>query len=293
MALKRGEAERSNVGLLQSADPDPVIVEMRPDLRWLVVCDHASNRMPSPLGKLGLNSVELNEHIAWDIGAADAARRLAEQLNAPSIYCNYSRLVIDCNRYPSARDSSPDVSDGIYVPGNKNISNDALVLRRDEIFKPYHTAIANHLDAVAAKGYCPVFLSIHSCTRHMRGADRPWHIGLAWRRDDRFTRPVLGALRDLTDEPIGDNLPYDLELGGDFTTPEHAMTRGLAHLQVEFRNDLINTRDAAIYQADLLHRAIARVADDEDIMQRCWRHQHFLEPDDPVLFSFVDKKEVC
>ncbi len=40
---------------------------------------------------------------------------------------------------------------------------------------------------------------------------------------------------------MGDNVPYDLDPAVDFTTPFHAIRRGLRHLQVEFRQDLIAT----------------------------------------------------
>jgi predicted N-formylglutamate amidohydrolase len=279
--------------LLGLDDPQPVVTEMRPNLQWLVICDHASNRIPGRLKQLGLDQPKIDEHIAWDIGAADVARYLAQKLDAPSIFCNYSRLVIDCNRYPDAADSAPSISDGIAVPGNKDLSSLSRTARRREIFEPYHEAISKHLDAALAAGHCPIILSIHSCTPRMNDVDRPWHIGLAWARDDRFTRPVLAALRDLASGPVGDNMPYDLEFGGDFTTPEHAMARGLAHLQVEFRNDLVNTYDTACQQADILYRAIVCAAADDAAMAECRRVQHYLQPTDPVRYAYAHNREAC
>ena len=38
---------------------------------------------------------------------------------------------------------------------------------------------------------------------------------------------------------VGDNEPYAIDIGIDYTVPEHAMRRGLPHLQIEFRQDLI------------------------------------------------------
>ena len=42
----------------------------------VLVCDHASNRIPERLGTLGLEPDLLADHIAWDPGAAEVARRL-------------------------------------------------------------------------------------------------------------------------------------------------------------------------------------------------------------------------
>ena len=52
----------------------------------MLACDHASNALPVALGQLGLGSVELAQHIAWDIGAAQVTRLLAAQLDAPVQY---------------------------------------------------------------------------------------------------------------------------------------------------------------------------------------------------------------
>ena len=41
--------------------------------RFVVVCEHASNRLPRALGTLGLWPADLERHIAWDPGAADVA----------------------------------------------------------------------------------------------------------------------------------------------------------------------------------------------------------------------------
>jgi hypothetical protein len=44
--------------------------------RLLLVCDHASRRIPRRLDNLGLDELALRRHIACDIGAADVTRRL-------------------------------------------------------------------------------------------------------------------------------------------------------------------------------------------------------------------------
>jgi predicted N-formylglutamate amidohydrolase len=41
--------------------------------RFVILCDHASNRIPAELGGLGLGPSDLARHIAWDIGAAGVA----------------------------------------------------------------------------------------------------------------------------------------------------------------------------------------------------------------------------
>ena len=64
----------------------------------LVVCDHAANAFPPGYGALGLPREALERHIAYDIGAAQLARRLAARLGAPAVLSTFSRLLIDPNR---------------------------------------------------------------------------------------------------------------------------------------------------------------------------------------------------
>jgi predicted N-formylglutamate amidohydrolase len=87
--------------LLEAHEP-PAFSQWRLEGRssFLIVADHASNRIPQRLGNLGLPASELQRHIAWDIGCLGVAQQVAAALDAPLIAQNYSRLVIDCNRPP-------------------------------------------------------------------------------------------------------------------------------------------------------------------------------------------------
>ena len=88
-------------GLLGHDEPDPV-GHLRPDgaSPFLLLCDHAGQRIPASLGSLGVSQTDLDRHIAYDIGALGVSNCLSERLDAELIYQRYSRLVIDCNRPP-------------------------------------------------------------------------------------------------------------------------------------------------------------------------------------------------
>ncbi|HNS86090.1 MAG TPA: N-formylglutamate amidohydrolase, partial [Parvularculaceae bacterium] len=59
---------------------------------FVVVCEHASNRLPRALGTLGLSAADLDRHIAWDPGAAEIATGLGRALDATVVLQRYSRL---------------------------------------------------------------------------------------------------------------------------------------------------------------------------------------------------------
>src|ERR1700731_3135098 len=102
----------------------------------LLLCDHASKAVPKALGDLGISDEELSRHIGWDIGGLDAAIELAQALDAPLLASGYSRLVIDCNRWPGGEGSTPEISDTVHVPGNKGLAKEQLDARAEACFWP-------------------------------------------------------------------------------------------------------------------------------------------------------------
>ena len=65
---------------------------------FVIVCDHASNRIPAEYASFGFADDALQTHIAWDPGALAVSRRLSAMLDAPLLWPDASRLIIDCNR---------------------------------------------------------------------------------------------------------------------------------------------------------------------------------------------------
>jgi predicted N-formylglutamate amidohydrolase len=225
----------------------------------VIICDHASNVVPSELGDLGLPPVELVRHIAWDIGAAGIAEILAQRFHAPAVICGTSRLVIDCNRKPDDPASIPEVSDGTAIPANRNLTVSQRTYRVAHWFTPYHDAIEATLRSALATGVEPVLLSVHSMTDVMRGVARPWPVAISWHRDERLSRPMIAALQRRITERVGDNQPYDLDPKEDYSTPAHAMARGLKHIQVEFRQDLVGDATGQTHWAAIFGDALAEV----------------------------------
>jgi predicted N-formylglutamate amidohydrolase len=226
--------------LLGPGDPSPVeICHGQGAAPVLLTCDHASNTLPRALDGLGLPPAALAEHIAWDIGAAAVTRLLAEALDAPALLAGYSRLVIDCNRDPGDPTSMPAVSDGVAVPGNRDLTEVARAARRAACFVPYHAAITARLDALLAAGTVPALLSIHSFTPVMAGMARPWHVGMLWDKDGRIPQPLLAALRADPGITVGDNQPYSAREPAGYTVRHHAVQRGLPHVAIELRQDLV------------------------------------------------------
>lgn len=234
----------------------------------LLLCDHASNRVPRALGGLGLEEIELERHIGWDIGAGEVTRRLAGALGAPAILAGYSRLVIDCNRALDHPGLIPEESDGTPVPGNVDLDPAARAARVAALHDTYHRAIEAQLERMhetLPADSAPVVLAIHSFTPIMDAVERPWEIGILWNREPRLPEPLIARLREEPDLTVGNNEPYSARLGYGYTLERHAEAAGLANALVEIRQDLIDTRHGAAEWSARLLAALRDVLARDDI----------------------------
>lgn len=233
--------------------------ENRPG-RWVVTCDHASNRVPDWVagGDLGIAPEDMARHIAWDVGAAGLARALGEALDSPVICSDFSRLVIDPNRGEDDPTLLMKLYDGTIIPANRHAGPDDLRQRLDRLYHPYHAALAG----LAARREDTVILAIHSFTPCLKGrAPRPWHVGILYSHlDERLSLPLIARLRAEPDLCVGDNEPYAGHLPGD-AIDRHALQTGRLNTLVEIRNDLIVSADAQSMWAQRLAPILSDVLD--------------------------------
>lgn len=239
--------------LLEQDEPPPAeLVNASGRASTVLVCDHASHRIPRKLGTLGLDETRLRDHIGWDPGAARVARRLSALLDAPLLLSGYSRLVIDCNRPLASPQSIAEHSDGVSVPGNQGLSADQRDIRVDSLFRSYHDAISHLLDSRAHRP--TLLLSIHSFTPILNGQSRPWHLGLSYWKDPGLAALLRGALSMDQNLCIGDNAPYAIEDAFDYTIPVHGEGRGLPSVMIEIRQDGVRTCAQAAAWATRIER---------------------------------------
>ncbi len=229
-------------GLLAADEPAPwTRLSQTTGYPALLVCDHASARIPSGLGTLGLPLSAMTEHVALDLGAAELCSELSQSLSLPALQTTYSRLVVDCNRRLDDASAFPMQSDGWEIPGNQNLTTEDRQLRAESIYWPYHHRIRAELTALESFAPAPALLSIHSFTPVYEGKMRPWHAGVLWDQDPRIAVPLLRGLRADTSLCVGDNQPYSGKHPADFTVDHHAEGEGLPNVSIEVRQDLIAT----------------------------------------------------
>lgn len=201
----------------------------------LLVCDHASNRVPAEFNGLGLDDAALASHIGWDIGAGALTRRLSALLDAPALLCRFSRLIVDPNRALDHPQAIPAESGGVRVPGNEGLAPAERERRAARFHRPWHAAVAAAVDAMAA----PAVVAVHSFTPVLDAGERPWHAAVLHDDDERLARLLLRALRRHGGLRIGDNEPYTGYSDLTFTLPWHAGRRGLRSAAIEVRQNLL------------------------------------------------------
>ena len=248
--------------LLGSKDPAPFsIFNADSSSNLLFTSDHNGSAIPTKLKNLGVPLNELRRHVAYDIGIDAVAHALSARFNATLIVANYSRLVIDCNRHPGSAGSIPSVSDNTVVPGNKNLSDDDIKSREDEIFDAYHSSVGNRISIMRSENKNPILISLHSFTPVIGGQFRPWEIGILFKDDERLSAPLIKKLREQKELNIGDNKPYSGSEPAGYTIDYHVEPLNLLSVAVEFRQDLIEFESGAVRWANIFGDALDHVID--------------------------------
>jgi predicted N-formylglutamate amidohydrolase len=227
------------MGILLADDEAPA-VEIRDGAGpFVVVCEHASNRLPRMLGTLGLDPAQLERHIAWDPGAEELAAGLAQRFDGTLVLQRYSRLAIDCNRDPALPDAIAAFSEDTAIPGNFGLTEEARKSRIKALWEPFHAALDRLFEKRRLARKATGLVTVHSFTPVYRGVSRPWHVGIISTNERRFAEAMIGALRRDSGLVVGDNQPYSSKDHVDYTIRRHGRDRGLPHVMIEVRNDLL------------------------------------------------------
>jgi len=255
--------ETSDVLRLLAANEVPPVLEENAASRspFFFTCDHYGRLIARALGDLGVADSELERHIAWDIGIAGVATRLAKDMDVHLIAQRYSRLVIDCNRPFDSPGSIPLLSEATEIPGNAGLTDEQIAARQRTIFAPYHARITQALDARKARGQPTILVALHSFTPVYAGIARPWHIGTLYHRDERLPHLLRDLLRKDGDLVVGDNEPYAVSDATDYTIPVHGEQRGLMNTGIEIRQDLIADESGQQQWAERLARLFREIED--------------------------------
>jgi predicted N-formylglutamate amidohydrolase len=223
----------------------------------VLVCEHASNHIPSEYRGLGLAPEHLERHIAWDRGAASLTRRLAALLDSAALLGTYSRLLIDLNRPPDAPGSIPTVSERTAIPGNVDLAAEEKERRIASIFTPFQDRLGDLIGQRESDYQPPILVSIHSFNPTFCGEVRPMHAGILYERAADLGANLVGRLAADPALVVRSNEPYAVARDEDYALLVHGDDRGVPAVLVEIRNDGLETEPGVETWAKRLAEALA------------------------------------
>ncbi len=204
-------------------------------------CDHATHAMPQKYNNLGLSIDDLRRHIGWDIGAAHLTRQFCKTFGASGLLAGFSRLLIDPNRGLDDGGLIPEISDGTLITGNQNLNATERNFRINTYYEPYHQILDQQIAAAMTRFHDPLIISIHSFTpKPTHGTLRDVDIGLLWKVDEDKAQSVKAEVERVHPYNVALNQPYSA-LTLNHTMDRHVVPRGLRHITLEIRQDLIDT----------------------------------------------------
>jgi predicted N-formylglutamate amidohydrolase len=191
--------------------------------------------LPEALGTLGLPETELKRHIAWDLGRSMSPAG-CRGCSVPR--WSSSVLAAGLGLQPAAglaRRHAGDQRDHPYSgQPEPHAGRPPGGIRR--IYRPFHAAIAELLDRRAAEGVRSMVVTVHSFTPLYKGTRRIVELGILHDRDTHLSQKLIASFPGVDARLNGLYGPTD---GVLHTLNLHAAPRGLAHVTIEMRDDLI------------------------------------------------------
>jgi predicted N-formylglutamate amidohydrolase len=210
----------------------------RRDAPFVLSCEHASERLPTPWLWPAVDGHLLGTHWAYDLGAAELTRELGAATGAAAVLCDFTRLLVDPNRALDSPSLVVAEVDGVPVALNQGLDRGALG-GRIGYWHAYHRA----LDAAVAASRAPLLLAIHSFTPVWQGKRRELEIGVLFDREQALAERLAARL-GAVGFAVRLNEPYSGREGMIYAARRHAQSHGRRALELELRQDLAADRAA-------------------------------------------------
>ncbi|MBN2326643.1 MAG: N-formylglutamate amidohydrolase [Candidatus Omnitrophica bacterium] len=175
-------------------------------MKLILTCEHGGNQIPPEHQSLfeGHEAL-LNSHRGFDLGALNAARRLADRFSAPLFYSTTSRLLVDLNRSRS----HPHLFSEITKPLPTEVK-EAILLN---YYNPYRGDVEKAIGEAFGENKAALHISVHSFTPIWEGLERKADIGILYdpsrAKEKQFARRWQRKLREIHgDWVVRRNDPY-------------------------------------------------------------------------------------
>ena len=210
----------------------------------VVICEHASHRVPPPLAKNDSDDPMLLSHWGWDIGVREVGRMVVQQLDAVAVMARFSRLVCDANRDPLQGTFIRSQIEGRPLSFNQSLT-DLEVDRRIETYHTrYHRAVHDLIDERVSFGGHFVLLSIHSFTPVWGHGVRDLDFGVLFSMYDDLAHQLSEQLR-MQGYQVALNQPYSAANGMAYSVERHGQSHNIPFLELEINQARLGSLDQA------------------------------------------------
>lgn len=218
-------------------------------------CEHATNYIPPDYTVKESDETYLQMHWGYDIGVFDVVHHLVEILNCQGVLANFSRLLCDPNRELTSSTLFLSEVNGYPLTFNQALDDSEKQRRIKTLYDPYHHAVSKTLEERMRVAPKPTLIAVHSFTPDFPGSDRSMDIGVLYDLHDAPAQKLCDAL---TAEQfiVGDNAPYSGKAGMMYSAHVHSQQWGLESLELEIRQDHIDTPEKAKALSVRLARAL-------------------------------------
>ena len=227
---------------------------------FVFTCEHATHLLPEWVAEPA-DLPLLEDHWGWDVGAADLTRALIELTRSCGVLSRFSRLICDPNRDASQEGFVVEQVEGQPVSFNRGVNAAERRRRQERYFDRYHDAIDRTIRARKAVGTPVRLCSIHSFTPLYLGRARPMEIGVLFDAHHEHAWRLEGALAEQGFETVL-NAPYSGCDGMIYSAQRHGTAHDIVYLELEVRQDLINTPAKALAAGRRIAQALAHYAPD-------------------------------
>jgi len=208
--------------------------------RFVLSCEHASNRLPSPMRPEPQDTPWLATHWAYDIGAAELTREIVRNTGAVGVLSRFSRLVCDANREPS--------DPTIIVPRvelhslgfNELLSAHERALRIECYHSAFHKKVDEMLEHRLPHGGDVALVSVHSFVPALYGLQRELDVGVLFNPYEAIATRLAHGLesRGLV---TALNEPYSGRRGLIYSAERHGLNHQVIYLELEVNQALLST----------------------------------------------------
>ena len=245
--------------ILDANEPPPFITLSPRVLSPIVLlCEHATRRLPFSNGVGRAQREVLGTHWGWDIGAWELTRVLARLLRAPAIGGRWSRLLIDLNRRIDDPTLLRDHTETVDLPWNERLSPEDVERRILRYHAPYHEEVDRLILRHLVRGVRPLLLAIHSFTDDYQGRKRQFEAGVLYEHH-RSVAHRLGRNLRAAGLSVRYNQPYSGMAGMMYAVDRHGSHHRLPCLELEVNQGLFRKKTAAARLGRIVARALGPI----------------------------------